>query len=546
MDQILNTIGDTRRPASSAARSSSSRCRRPSSTSSSCGWRPRTGRSATCSSARTTCCLPYLAAAGIILFTPVFFIFAVWVYKIIRPHEKIGEVYERNLAEEALLNEVESIQHCPGCERRIDDEWIICPFCRTRLNRVCPNCSRLVGMDWSLCAWCGKDFERRQVPAAAVEALPGGREATGRIDVAGPHPGRRLRRGCDIEPERRAPERDALERHAPGFWRGPADRALTPRDPSSPSDQRGTDDSDERTETLPAGDPPGAIAPLIPEARPAADGRRRGPPAPVCRPTGSAASTFTIEGRSAPGLFVVGWIAALIGLSMSIVGFLSGRVAGRRAPVPGRSRSAVDRAHRRRRIARHRAARPRRPAVCRSVAIPRVRGHDHGRDPRPAIVAIPMSILGVPLDGPGAALVSIAIQVVVYVGAHPPARGRYGRSDLGSMGVRPADACVARRDRRRSVVGGPVIGITVPVVADPPGVLPGQPVSPLPPTGSAVGFALSLLAGVILAPFGEELFFRGFATTAWAKAYGMRRGDHPGGPRLRPRPRVDDLREWRR
>jgi hypothetical protein len=34
--------------------------------------------------------LPYLAAAGIILFTPIFFILAVWVYKIIRPHEKIG------------------------------------------------------------------------------------------------------------------------------------------------------------------------------------------------------------------------------------------------------------------------------------------------------------------------------------------------------------------------------------------------------------------------------------------------------------------------
>ena len=50
---------------------------------------------------------PYLAAAGIILFTPFFFFFAVWVYKIIRPHEKIGEVWERNLAEEALLAEVE-------------------------------------------------------------------------------------------------------------------------------------------------------------------------------------------------------------------------------------------------------------------------------------------------------------------------------------------------------------------------------------------------------------------------------------------------------
>ncbi len=126
--------------------------------------------------------LPYLVAASIILFTPVFFIFAVWVYKIIRPHEKIGEVWERNLAEEALLAEVEAIRHCPTCERRVNEEWIICPSCRTRLNRVCPNCSRLVGLDWSLCAWCGKDFERRDVTAAAtIEPLPGGLEPTGRL-----------------------------------------------------------------------------------------------------------------------------------------------------------------------------------------------------------------------------------------------------------------------------------------------------------------------------------------------------------------------------
>jgi hypothetical protein len=125
--------------------------------------------------------LPYLAAAGIILFTPVFFILGVWIYKIIRPHEKIGEVWERNLAEEALLAEVEAIHHCPGCDRTINDEWIICPTCRTRLNRVCPNCSRLVGMDWSLCAWCGKDFERREVAAAAIESSAGKRDATGRM-----------------------------------------------------------------------------------------------------------------------------------------------------------------------------------------------------------------------------------------------------------------------------------------------------------------------------------------------------------------------------
>ena len=128
--------------------------------------------------------LPYLVAAAIILFTPIFFVLAVWVYKIVRPHEKIGEVWERNLAEEALLAEVEAIHHCPSCERRIDDEWIICPTCRTRLNRVCPNCSRLVGLDWSLCAWCGKDFERRPIAAANLESLAGARDVTGRIAAA--------------------------------------------------------------------------------------------------------------------------------------------------------------------------------------------------------------------------------------------------------------------------------------------------------------------------------------------------------------------------
>jgi RNA polymerase subunit RPABC4/transcription elongation factor Spt4 len=126
--------------------------------------------------------VPYLAAAGIILFTPLLFIFAVLIYKIVRPHEKIGETWERNLAEEAMLTEVEAVHHCPTCERRIDDEWIICPSCRTRLNRVCPNCSRLVGMDWSLCAWCGRDFERREAPApAAIGTLDRSRDVTGRL-----------------------------------------------------------------------------------------------------------------------------------------------------------------------------------------------------------------------------------------------------------------------------------------------------------------------------------------------------------------------------
>ncbi len=116
---------------------------------------------------------PYLAAAFIIVFTPVLFPLAVFAYRIVRPQERIGEIYERNLAEEAMLAEVEAIRHCPTCDRRVHDDWIICPTCRTRLNRVCPNCSKLVGLDWSLCAWCGRDFERHDAVASARAHVTG-------------------------------------------------------------------------------------------------------------------------------------------------------------------------------------------------------------------------------------------------------------------------------------------------------------------------------------------------------------------------------------
>ena len=51
--------------------------------------------------------LPYFASALIIFFTPLLFLFAVVLYLIVRPRETLAEVYERSLAEESLLAEVE-------------------------------------------------------------------------------------------------------------------------------------------------------------------------------------------------------------------------------------------------------------------------------------------------------------------------------------------------------------------------------------------------------------------------------------------------------
>ncbi len=119
---------------------------------------------------------PYIAALSIIIFTPIFFLFGLLVYRIVRPKETIGEVNERALAEEAMLAEVASHAQCANCSRPVHEEWIICPSCRNRLRRVCPNCEHLIELDWTLCAWCGKDFERAEA-AGTTAFMPSARPA---------------------------------------------------------------------------------------------------------------------------------------------------------------------------------------------------------------------------------------------------------------------------------------------------------------------------------------------------------------------------------
>jgi membrane protease YdiL (CAAX protease family) len=48
------------------------------------------------------------------------------------------------------------------------------------------------------------------------------------------------------------------------------------------------------------------------------------------------------------------------------------------------------------------------------------------------------------------------------------------------------------------------------------------PTAPLPPARDPGGVLVNLLVAALLAPFWEELFFRGFVTTAWARSAGPR------------------------
>ncbi|CAN5545250.1 MAG: zinc ribbon domain-containing protein [Chloroflexi bacterium] len=139
--------------------------------------------------------LPYFAAALIIFFTPLLFLFAVVLFLIVRPRETLAEVYERSLAEESLLAEVEKNELCPVCRDRVDSDWLVCPNCRTRLHRVCPSCNRLAEPTWSLCAFCGTDFGRESSKAArqsgrsaaAVESAEAADNVTSGADATAEH-----------------------------------------------------------------------------------------------------------------------------------------------------------------------------------------------------------------------------------------------------------------------------------------------------------------------------------------------------------------------
>jgi RNA polymerase subunit RPABC4/transcription elongation factor Spt4 len=96
-----------------------------------------------------------LATLMVLIFFPVFPLPGLTLYFILRPRETLAEIYERSLEEEALLQGIEERLACPGCNRRIEEEYMICPTCHTRLKKACPSCGRLLHLRWNICPYCG-------------------------------------------------------------------------------------------------------------------------------------------------------------------------------------------------------------------------------------------------------------------------------------------------------------------------------------------------------------------------------------------------------
>ncbi len=112
-----------------------------------------------------------LATLVVLLFFPLFPFPGLILYMLLRPRTTLAEIYERSLEEEALLQGIEERMACPGCNRRIEEQFMICPTCHTRLKKACPACGRLLHLRWNICPYCSA-VQTTTKASSLLEAQP--------------------------------------------------------------------------------------------------------------------------------------------------------------------------------------------------------------------------------------------------------------------------------------------------------------------------------------------------------------------------------------
>jgi len=257
----------------------------------------------------------------------------------------------------------------------------------------------------------------------------------------------------------------------------------------------------------------------VPPATPPAP-ETTAPPASSSR--GPGLTTFTIEGRRAPALFVVGWLATILGLGILVIGFagprglasgalvLVGLVALSIGLVAASGSQAVER-----RSAGAAYAGPS-PVLlfAASVAVSSVGA---------SLVGLLARLAGLDPEGLPTTILILALIQATYLGLTRLLVVGTGALSWTDMGFRPLGRPALAELAMGMTYAIPVIVVTVIIAAVATLILPVVPESPLPPTGSTIGLLLNLLGGAVLVPIGEETMFRGVATTAWRLTDGVRR-----------------------
>jgi membrane protease YdiL (CAAX protease family) len=242
---------------------------------------------------------------------------------------------------------------------------------------------------------------------------------------------------------------------------------------------------------------------------------------PTPEPRVFGLTTFTIEGRRAPALFVVGWLATFVGgglAALTLFGIPG--VAGTILWLVGLALAAIGLV-----------------LLGGSQAVERRAAGAAYAGPSPLLVflvvlaasqlagfavGLPLSLIVHDVPRPVADLLGVLVQAAVFAGALRLMIVGSDAMGWAEMGLRRGLGDALRGLLNGALFAGPVILVTALLAYVAAQVVGAVPASPLPPTGTTSGLLLHLVAGAVVAPIAEELLFRGFALTAWRRTVGAR------------------------
>lgn len=239
------------------------------------------------------------------------------------------------------------------------------------------------------------------------------------------------------------------------------------------------------------------------------------------RPRALGLTDFTMDGRRAPALFVVGWLATLMGVGLVGLRFLGmAELPGIVVWYGGLALAVVGLV-----------------LLGGSQAIERKAAGAAYAGPSPMLVflvvlggtqlaglavGLPLSLIGASIPRPVGDLIAVVVQALVFLAAVRFMVVGTEALRWRDMGIRGGRDTTVRGLLAGAIYAGPVILITAVVAAVAAQIAGAVPESPLPPTGTSSGLVLHLIAGAAVAPLAEELLFRGFALTAWRREVGDR------------------------
>lgn len=98
----------------------------------------------------------------------LFFVPGVLLYMMLRPKESLDMTFQRSLEEEYLLQDIEGMTTCFSCHQQIEDDFVVCPHCHSRLKEPCLNCGEQFDVRWSVCPYCAHE---KGVPVTTIRPV---------------------------------------------------------------------------------------------------------------------------------------------------------------------------------------------------------------------------------------------------------------------------------------------------------------------------------------------------------------------------------------